>query len=49
MAGVGAGLLDLDQLAELAGGGRAVEPRDAARADEDYQAWHAFADGASRL
>jgi len=49
MAGVGAGLLDLDQLAELAGGGRAVEPRDVQRADEDYQAWHAFADGASRL
>ena len=49
MAGVGAGLLDLDQLATLAGGGRVVEPRDAERADADYREWHAFAELASQL
>ena len=49
MAGVGAGLLDLDQLAELAGGGRVVEPRNVERADADYREWHAFAELASQL
>ena len=49
MAGVGAGLLDLDQLAELAGGGRVVEPRNVERADADYREWRAFAELASRL
>ena len=49
IAGIGAGLLDLDQLADLAGGGRVVEPRDAERADADYREWHEFAELASQL
>jgi glycerol kinase len=49
MAGVGAGVLELDELASLAGGGRAVEPRDAERADADYREWHVFAEQASQL
>lgn len=49
MAGVGAGVLELDELASLAGGGRVVEPRGVDQADDDYREWHTFADAASRL
>ena len=51
-AGVGAGLLSMDDLARLTAGGRMVEPGSeeaVASADEDYRAWHAFAEGAAAL
>ena len=47
MAGVGAGLLSLADVARAAGGGRVVEP--AADATDDYQRWHAFAERAAEL
>jgi glycerol kinase len=47
MAGVGAGLLSLADVANAAGGGRVVEP--AADATEDYERWHAFAERAADL
>jgi glycerol kinase len=49
MAGVGAGLLSLDDLVELTAGGRRVEPRDRSRAEDDYRQWRLFADTAVRL
>jgi hypothetical protein len=49
---VGAGLLSMDDLARLTAGGRMVEPGSAeavASADEDYQVWRTFAEGAAAL
>jgi glycerol kinase len=51
-AGVGAGLLSMDDLTRLTGDGRTVEPGAegaVASADEDYQAWRRFAEGAAVL
>ena len=48
-AGIGAGLLDLDELAGLTGGGVRVVPGDVAGADADYREWRRFAEGASQL
>jgi glycerol kinase len=48
-AGVGAGLLTIDDLAALTAGGRRVQPGDVRSADADYRAWLAFAEAASRL
>lgn len=47
MAGVGAGLLSLDDVRDAVAGGRTVEP--AADASEDYARWHAFAERAAEL
>jgi glycerol kinase len=47
MAGVGAGVLTLDDVAEAVGGGRVVEP--AADATADYQRWRVFAERAAAL
>jgi glycerol kinase len=49
MAGIGAGLLTVDDLTRLTAGGRRIEPSDTAQADEDYRAWRRFADAAARL
>ena len=49
MAAVGAGVLEVDELSVLAGGGQVVEPRDVDAADADYREWHAFAELASQL
>jgi glycerol kinase len=49
VAGIGAGLLSIDDLAELTAGGRRIQPVDARSADADYRAWLAFAETASRL
>jgi glycerol kinase len=49
VAGIGAGLLSIDDLAELTAGGRRVQPVDVGSADADYRAWLAFAETASRL
>ena len=46
VAGVGAGLLTLDDLPRLAGGGRVVEPRDT-EAEREYEAWRDWADAVS--
>jgi glycerol kinase len=51
-AGVGAGLLTMDDLARLTGGGRLVEPAGVAAvasADDEYRVWHTFAEGAAAL
>jgi glycerol kinase len=48
-AGVGAGLFALDDLAELAAGGRRFQPGDVRGADADYVTWRRFAERASLL
>jgi glycerol kinase len=49
MAGVGAGLLSIDDIVAAVAGGRRVEPRDAEGADADYRGWRRFADRAAAL
>jgi glycerol kinase len=49
LAGIGAGLLTIDDLAELTAGGRRIQPADVCSADADYRAWLAFAEAASEL
>jgi len=49
MAAVGAGVLAVEQLAELTAGGRLVEPVDAAGGERDYAVWREFAEQASQL
>ena len=48
-AGIGTGVLQLEDLAELTGGGRRVEPVDAAGGERDYRAWRRFAEAAAEL
>jgi glycerol kinase len=48
-AGVGADLFTIDDLAELAAGGRRFQPGDVRAAGADYAAWRRFADRASLL
>jgi glycerol kinase len=48
-AGVGAGLFTLDDLAELAAGGRRFQPGDVRGADADYVTWRRFAERAALL
>jgi glycerol kinase len=48
-AGVGAGLFTIDDLAELAAGGRRFQPGDVRGADADYMTWRRFAERASLL
>jgi glycerol kinase len=49
VAGIGAGLLTIDDLAELTAGGRRIQPVDVRSADADYRAWLAFAEAASQM
>jgi len=49
MAGIGAGLLTVEQIRAAVAGGRRVEPRDAAAADDDYRKWRRFAERAAHL
>ncbi len=48
-AGIGAGVLTIDDLAALTAGGRRVEPQAVAPGDADYREWRAFAEVASSL
>ncbi len=48
-AAVGAGLCTIDDLAQLAAGGRRFQPGDMRGADADYVAWRRFAQRASLL
>jgi glycerol kinase len=48
-AGVGAGMFTVDDLAELAAGGRRFQPGDARAAGADYLTWRRFAERASLL
>jgi glycerol kinase len=48
-AGVGAGMFTIDDLAELAAGGRRFQPGDARAAGADYLTWRRFAEQASLL
>ena len=48
-AGIGAGVLSLDDLPELTAGGRRVAPGDVAGAEADYRTWRAFAERAAEL
>ena len=48
-AGVGAGLFTVDDLAELAAGGRRFQPGDVRAAGADYLTWRRFAERASLL
>jgi glycerol kinase len=49
MAGVGAGLLTVEEIRVAVAGGRRVEPLDAGAANEDYREWRRFAEQAARL
>jgi glycerol kinase len=48
-AGIGAGVFTIDDLAELAAGGRRFQPGDVRAADADYATWRRFAERASLM
>jgi glycerol kinase len=48
-AGIGVGLLAVEDLAELTAGGRRVEPVDAPSGERDYRVWRRFAEVAAGL